>query len=557
MSGIFETDTADSTLFIGGQRISGAQVRNQNVLAAASIANVVKTSLGPVGLDKMMVDELGDVTISNDGATILNLLEVEHPAGKILVELARQQDKEVGDGTTSVVIIAAELLKRANELIKNKLHPTAIITGYRLGCREACKFIAENLAIKVAGIDRDTLRNIAQTTLSSKILGNYGTRFADLTVDAILAVKRTDFRGKPKYPVSSVGILKIKGGSAQESQTINGFAIQRPFVSQAMIKKVESAKIACIDFDLSKVKMKLGVSVVIEDPEALEAIRKREGDITRERVSKILAAGANVVLSARGIDDMYAKMLADAGAVAVTRVSKEELRRVATGTGATIISTLSNLEGDEVFEPACLGSASSVEQLTLSDDDFVVVKTLKDSSCSTVLLRGANDHLLDEMERSLHDSLCTVSKVLESGSVVPGGGAVEAAVDVYLETLASTLGSREQLAVAEFATALLCIPKQLAINAAKDASDLVSKLRAYHSASQQPQANSNRQALKYYGLDLMNGSIRDNKRAGVLEPAINKIKMLKSATEAAIAILRIDDLIKLLPEQQPEDPHAH
>ncbi|OMJ12557.1 T-complex protein 1 subunit alpha [Smittium culicis] len=556
MASIFENNSNESTLFIGGHRTSGAEVRQQNVLAAVSIANVVKTSLGPVGLDKMMVDDVGDVTISNDGATILNLLEVEHPAGKILVELARQQDKEVGDGTTSVVVIAAELLKRANELTKNGLHPTAIMTGYRLGCKEACKFVADHIAIKVASMDNDTLINVAKTTLSSKILGNYGNHFCEIAVDAVKAVKTTDFRGKPKYPIKAISILKIKGASATESSCISGFAIQRPYVSQAMLQKVTIAKIACIDFDLSKVRLKMGVSIVIDDPEQLENIRKREIDITKEKVEKILAAGANVILSTRGIDDVYAKMLVEVGAVAVTRIEKDELRRISKGTGATILTTLSNLEGEEVFDVSSLGVAESVSQVRLSDEDCVIIQGTKEKA-SSVILRGANDYMLDEMERSLHDSLCTVGRVLESSSVVPGGGAVESAVNVYLENFASTLGSREQLAVAEFASALLSIPRQLAVNAAKDSTDLVAKLRAYHSASQAPQANAARVALKYYGLDLMNGTLRDNKQAGVVEPAMSKIKMMKSATEAAIAILRIDDMIKLIPEKPKDDPHAH
>ncbi|OLY80608.1 T-complex protein 1 subunit alpha [Smittium mucronatum] len=554
MASIFENNNNESTLFIGGHRTSGPEVRQQN--AAVSIANVVKTSLGPVGLDKMMVDDVGDVTISNDGATILNLLEVEHPAGKILVELARQQDKEVGDGTTSVVVIAAELLKRANELTKNGLHPTSIMTGYRVGCKEACKFIADHIAIKVASIDRETLLNVAKTTLSSKILGNYGNHFCEIAVDSVNAVKTIDFRGKPKYPIKAISILKIKGASAIESTSISGYALQRPYASQAMLQKVSNAKIACIDFDLSKVRLKMGVSIVIDDPEQLEDIRKREIDITKEKVVKILASGANVILSTRGIDDVYAKMLVENDAVAVTRIEKDELRRIAKGTGATILTTMSNLEGDEVFETSSLGSAESVSQVRLSDEDCVVIQGTKEKS-SSVILRGANDYMLDEMERSLHDSLCTVGRVLESSSVVPGGGAVESAVNVYLENFASTLGSREQLAVAEFASALLSIPRQLAVNAAKDSTDLVAKLRAYHSASQMPQANPSRLALKYYGLDLINGTLRDNKQAGVVEPAMSKIKMLKSATEAAIAILRIDDMIKLIPEKPKEDPHAH
>ncbi|KAJ2595536.1 chaperonin-containing T-complex alpha subunit Cct1 [Coemansia sp. RSA 1722] len=557
MSGIFDKNNQDSALFIGGSRVSGQEVRAQNVMAAMSIANVIKTSLGPVGLDKMLVDDVGDVTISNDGATILQLLEVEHPAGKILVKLAQQQDTEVGDGTTSVVIIAAELLRRANELIKNHIHPATVITGYRLACKEACKFIADQMALSVDKLGKEALVSVAMTTISSKILGAYGTFFAEMAVDSLSAVKTLDFRGKPKYPVKAVNILKVKGASARESSYFTGYALYRPFTSSAMKRSLKNPKIAVIDFDITKTRMKMGVNIVIDNPDNLEAIRKREADISVERVRIMLAAGVTAVFSTRGIDDMYVKMFAEAGAVTVTRVPKDDARRIAKGTGASLITTLANLDGDESLDASSIGTAELVEQVRLSDDDVVVIRGAKEQQASTVILRGANDYMLDEMERSFHDSLCAVKRVLESRAVVPGGGSVETALDVYLESFATTLGSREQLAIVEFANGLLSIPKQLSINAAKDSIRLISKLRAYHTAAQAADAGSPRSALKHYGLDLHEGKIRDNVKAGVLEPAMSKIKMLKSATEAAINILRIDDMIKLLPEQQKEDPHAH
>ncbi|KAJ2692073.1 chaperonin-containing T-complex alpha subunit Cct1, partial [Coemansia spiralis] len=502
----------------------------------------------------MLVDDVGDVTISNDGATILQLLEVEHPAGKILVKLAQQQDTEVGDGTTSVVIVAAELLRRANELIKSHIHPATVIAGYRLACKEACRFIADQMALKVDKLGQEALVSVAMTTISSKILGAYGTYFASMAVSALSAVKTPDFRGKARYPVKAVNVLKVKGASARESSHFTGYALRRPFCSSAM-RSVSGPKIAVVDFDISKTRMKLGVQIVIDDPESLEAIRKREADIAAERVRMLLAAGVTAVFSTRGIDDVYAKMLAEAGAVAVTRVPKEDARRIAKGTGATLLTTLANLDGDESVDPATLGTAELVEQVRLSDDDVVIIRGASEQPAATVILRGANDYMLDEMERSFHDSLCAVKRVLESGAVVPGGGAVEVAVDMYLESFATTLASREQLAIAEFASALLTIPKQLSVNAAKDSVELVAKLRAYHAAAQSAAADSPRSALRHYGLDLHNGKLRDSVKAGVLEPAMSKIKMLKSATEAAINILRIDDMIKLLPEQQPEDPH--
>ncbi|KAJ1677904.1 chaperonin-containing T-complex alpha subunit Cct1, partial [Spiromyces aspiralis] len=430
MSGIFQVNNQDSGLFIGGQRVSGQDVRAQNVMAALSVANVVKSSLGPVGLDKMLVDDVGDVTISNDGATILQLLEVEHPAAKVFVELAQQQDKEVGDGTTSVVIIAAELLRRANELIKTRIHPSTIITGYRLACKEACKFLADQLAYKVDKLGREAIVNVAKTTISSKILGTYEGLFAELAVDAMQAVKTTDYRGKPRYPVKSVNIIKVKGASAQESEFIPGYVVHRPVQIAAMPMRLKSPKIAVIDFDLTKTRMKMGVNIIVDNPDQLEDIRKREADITAERVKKILAAGAQVVFTTRGIDDMYAKMIAEAGALAVTRIDKEDARRIAKATGATFLTTMANLEGDETFEAGFLGTAGLVEQKQMSGDEYIVIRETPKHSAVSVILRGANDYLLDEMERSLHDALCAVKRVLESGAVVPGGGAVETALDV-------------------------------------------------------------------------------------------------------------------------------
>ncbi|KAI8055279.1 chaperonin Cpn60/TCP-1 family [Syncephalis plumigaleata] len=516
------TKDPSSSLFLGGERTSGQDVRSQNVLAAQSIANVVKSSLGPVGLDKMLVDEIGDVTISNDGATILRMLEVEHPAGRVLVELAQQQDKE--------------LLRRANDLVKNKIHPTTIITGYRLASKEACKFIADQMTIKVDALGRESLLNVAKTSMSSKIISSDSDFFANMAT--------SNSRGDVKYPVKAVNILKAHGRSV----LVNGYALNNTVASQGMKTRIKNAKIACLDINLHKARMALGVQILVDDPEQLESIRKRESDITLEHSD----TGANVIFTTKGIDDLCLKCFVEAGAIAVRRCKKEDLRRIAKATGATLVSTLANLEGEESFEAAYLGQADEVVQERFSDDECILIKGTKAHSSSSIILRGANDYMLDEMERSLHDSLCVIKRTLESGSIVPGGGAVETALSIYLENFATTLGSREQLAIAEYANALLSIPKTLA-----DSTDLVAKLRAYHNAAQSAVVNKPMLLIRF-GLDLIKGEVRDNIQAGVLEPAMSKIKSLRSATEAAIAILRIDDMIKVTPEPQGSgDPHDH
>ena len=591
--------------FIGGTRETGQDVRTANVTAALAVANIVKTSLGPVGLDKMLVDDIGDVLITNDGATILAQLEVEHPAARVLVDLAQLQDNEVGDGTTSVVIIASELLRRGNEMVKQGIHPTTIMSGFRLALKEAVSYIKKNMVLKVSELGDEHLINAAMTSMSSKIIGKEMDFFAKMAVDAVKSVKMkatgadsagysaingsdnniavngaasnaatagtaasdgknttvgdnatasatgtnntTVAAGKNiryKYPLSAIHILKAHGKSAMESHFIEGgFALNAMRAAQGMPTAVEGSpeqpvKIAMLDMNLQRHRMAMGVSIVVKDPAEIENIKKREMDITKERIRKIIDAGARVVLTTKGVDDLCMKYFVEAGIICARRCSKDDLKRLAKATGGKIVLTMADMEGNETFDPECLGACTAVREERIGDGEMLYAHGCQGGGASTIVLRGANEYMLDEMDRALHDSLCVVKRMLESSTLVVGGGAVEAALSVHLDGYANTLDTREQLAIQEFADALLVIPKTLAVNAAKDSSELVAKLRSAHAKSQKdPEAGV---TLQYTGLDLVEGAIRDNLAAGVVEPAISKIKSLRFATEAAITILRID-----------------
>ncbi|KAL7721860.1 T-complex protein 1 subunit alpha [Entamoeba marina] len=471
------------------------------------------------------------VTITNDGATILKLLEVEHPAAKVLVELADLQDKEVGDGTTSVVILAAELLK--------------IIHGFRLAMQEAVKFI-KTIVVHTDGLGRGVLEQAAATCISSKVIGGEDSAmFSKLAVDAMLRVKK-DVDGKSRYPVSSVTVLKAFGKSAKESCLVDGCAVNCIIASEQMPKNLSECKVAVLDLSLMKERMRQGVQVVLTDPNEIEKCHAAEIEIVKKRVEMIINAGANVVFVSGGLDDIYAKYFIEKNIAVIKRVPVRDLKRISKATGATVVESLVNLEGVEQFESSCLGYCGSFKQEKIAGEELVVLRGCGDGASATIMLRGANTSMLDEMARSLHDALCVLRRVLESNTISVGGGSTDVALSVHLSEYATSLEGREQLAVQAFADSLCVIPKVLAQNAAKDSSDLLSQLRNKHYIAQKEGSKC------YDGLDLVNGVVRNNLDAGIVEPALSKVKCIKFATEAAITILRIDDLIKLNPTPQPQ-----
>lgn len=538
---------SDGSLALNGERQHGQDVRTSNVTAVVAIANILKSSLGPKGLDKMLVDDIGDVLVTNDGATILQKLEVQHPAAKVLQELSRLQDSEVGDGTTSVVLIAAELLRRANELVKSGIHPTSIIQGYRIAMKEAIKYVQSTIAMKTVSLTDEQLVSVARTSLNSKFIGSENDFFAKIIVQAVKSVKLT-VEGKDKYPVNQVNVLMNHGKSSLESNLIeNGYAIAQGRAAQGMPSVVSNAKIALLDFDLRKHKMGLGVQINITAPGELEKIRQKEMDITKERIGKILEKGVNVIFSTQGIDDMSMKYLVDAGVYAVRRVDKKDIKRIAKATGAKLIVTLTAGVDDwetEVMDESFIGHANEVSEERVADNEFTFIRGCTNSRVATILLRGANDVVLGEVERSVHDALCVVSRALEHSALVPGGGAVETALAIHLEDFALSYPGREQLAIVEFAESLMTIPKILATNAALDVTNIVADLRVAHAKGQ-----------VHAGLDLNNGVVRNSVENGVVEPLVSKLKSIKFATETAITILRIDDMVKLAPEKE-RDPRG-
>lgn len=384
------------------------------------------------------------------------------------------------------------------------------------------EFIKKNLLVKSELLGKEGLINAAKTSFSSKLIGPDSEIFASMVVDAMIKVKTAE----GKYPVKAVHIVKCHGQAVRESKLINGIILEGARAAQGMPLMIKGCKIACVDFNLSKAKMQMGVSILIEKPEELEKVRLKELDITKQRCQKILESGANVILAGKGIDDFALKYFVEKGCIAMRRVGKNQMRSIAEASGATIALSMAALEGEEKFDPAWLGTADLCHEERVGDFDYVFIEGFKGTNAQTILVRGANEYMTSEIERSLHDALCVVKRVLESNTLVAGGGAVEVALSVYLDNYARSLGTREQLAIAEFAEALLVIPKTLAVNATQDATDLVAKLKVFHHSAQTSTEEKKKEYM-YAGLDLINGKVRNSIKAGVVEPAISKIKSLK------------------------------
>lgn len=533
-------------LFIDGERLVGRAAREKNLAAILSVANAVSSSYGPHGLDKMLISAANDVSITNDGATILSSMDVCDSASRILVDLARQQDAEAGDGTTSVVILASALIENGVRLIEEGVHPTVVVNGYKVAFKQCMRFAKERLVQKIDPSAVSLLGSVAETTLSSKVLRTSSKLFSKIAVDAVKAIEHLDGNKHPRYDIKEVNILKKQGRSMDESIFVSGYALNCVLASKMMPLKVAKAKIACLDMDLQGTKMGLSVSISVDNPERLEEIRKKETQEARDRIAKLLKEGASVILTTKGISEACIKLIVEAGAMGIKRCKREDLLSIAKATGTHLYSSFEEVDGTE-FAPT-FGLADSVSVHSFGEDECVLIKGTRQQHGASIVLRGPNEQVLDEMERSIHDCLCALKRTLECPSVVVGGGAFETALSLYISELSLSLGTSEQIVLQRFADALLKIPKTLLVNAALDSHGLLARLLAAQSSAGQSLKPSGQLEM---GLDLSRGEIRNNFKAGVIEPSDIKFRCLSAATEAAISILRIDEIILLNAEKDP------
>jgi len=509
----------------GTGRTTGREAQRNNIMAAKIISETVKTTLGPRGMDKMLVSSFGDVSITNDGATIMKELDVQHPAAKMLVEVAKAQDNEVGDGTTTAVVLAGELLAKAENLLDQNVHPTVIIDGYKKASEKAQE-ILDKISMPVNMDDEQRLLDIALTSMGSKGITVAKEHFAKLAVEAVKQVAE-EKDGKIKADIDLIKVLKKHGKSLDETELVKGMVIDKEVAHPQMPKLVSKAKIALLNAKLEIEKTEFDAKINIESPEQMKLFLDEEERMLKEMVDKIAETGANVVFCEKGIDDVALHFLAKKGIMAVKNVSSSDMEKLAKATGGKIMASFKDLTTE------ALGQAKTVEEVKIGDDKLVYVRECKNPKAVTVVIRGGTEHVVDEAERSLHDALCVVRNAVEDGKIVPGGGAPEAEVAKELRDYAVKVGGREQLAIEAFADAVEAIPLTLAENAGLDPIDIMVALRAKHESANTPT----------YGVDVFSGKVRDMLELKVVEPLRVKQQVVKSATEAANMILKIDDLI--------------
>jgi thermosome len=508
----------------GTTREKGKGAHSNNIAAAKAIADAIRSTLGPRGMDKMLVDSMGDVVITNDGVTILKEIDVEHPAAKMLVEVAKTQDAECGDGTTTSVILAGELLRKSEELIDANVHPTVITGGYRMAADKAIE-VLENLSLKVTIKDTEKLRKIATTSLRSKIADAANELLADIAVRAIVSVaeKRGDHY---VVDVENVQVVKKQGGSLEDTELIEGVILDKEPVHSSMPQFVKSPRIALVDSSLEIKKTEVEAKIQIRDPSQLKAFLDEEEATLKSMVDTVKASGANVLFCQKGIDDLAQHYLAKSGIYAVRRVKKSDMEKLAKATGGKVVSSLKDLNKD------VLGDAGTVELRQIGEDKMTFVTGCKRATAVSILLRGGTEHVVDELERSLHDALSVVGVAIEDGRLNAGGGASAIELALQLRDYASTVGGREQMAIDAFADALEVVPKTLAENAGLDPINSILDLRKAHKSGQ-----------KYAGLNVISGKVVNMVQQDVIEPLRVGTQAIQSATEAAVMILRIDDVI--------------
>ncbi len=522
----------------GTARSRGKEAQRNNIAAARVVADTIKTTLGPRGMDKMLIDSLGDITITNDGAAILGEIDVQHPAAKMMVEIAKTQDDMVGDGTTTAVVLAGELLKEAEELLEQNIHPTVVISGYRKAAEKAME-VLDRTSIPVDLEDRETLKNVAVTSMRSKAVGIAREHLAKIAIDAVKQI--TEKRGdKMLADIDNIQIIKKEGKSLFDTSLIRGVILDKEVVHASMPKRVEKAKIALLNAPLEVEKTEFSAEIRIRDPSKMKAFLDQETKMLREMVDKIAVTGANVLVCQKGIDDMAQHFLAKKGILAVQRAKESDMEKLSRATGGKYVTNLEDVTEND------LGYGELVEERKIGDDKMVFVEGCKDPRSVSVLIRAGLERMVDEAERAMKDALSVVADVVEKNKIVAGGGAIESEIAKELRDYSSKVGGREQLAIAAFAEAMESIPKALSENAGLESIDILVNLRAEH---EKPKG-------RFIGVDVFSGKVADMHHQGVIEPVIVKEQAVKSAAEAASMILRIDDIIAASKpkEKAPERP---